>query len=132
MADRPPTILIVDDDRDIVAVLSMTLGRCGFATVRAFDCVGAVEAARGGGVDLVVSDLRMPSGDGLSLLSTLRGDASTRGIPFVLLTAVWLGASLGDGVDGPEAVLTKPFSPTALVDVVARLLAGERSLGVAA
>ena len=131
MTYSQPTILVVDDDADIVAVVCMALERCGFATDRAYDGEEAAAMLKDTPYALVVADLRMPFAGGLELCAQMRAEPETARIPFVLLTASWMDAAPPD-LSGPGAVLSKPFSPSALVDTVAGLLGGGNAKGVAA
>jgi len=80
-----PTVLIVDDEKNIRATLARGLRLEGYRTDEAADGVAALVALEAGGIDLVLLDMQMPSLDGLGLLTTMR----ERGIaiPSIVLTA---------------------------------------------
>jgi DNA-binding NtrC family response regulator len=80
-----PTILIVDDEKNLRASLARALRLEGYATVEAADGAQALERLDGGEIDLVILDLQMPVLDGLGLLERLA--AAPRRVPVVVLTA---------------------------------------------
>lgn len=69
---EPKKILLVDDDRDFVTVLGDRLKAEGFKTVVAYEGVRAIEVAHKTKPDLILLDLKMPAGEGLSVLESLR------------------------------------------------------------
>jgi two-component system, OmpR family, alkaline phosphatase synthesis response regulator PhoP len=81
------TILIVDDEQDIINLLNFNLQNEGFLTLTAMDGVQALEAARNGKPDVIILDVMMPKMDGLEVLRTLRRQEDTRHIPVIFLTA---------------------------------------------
>ncbi len=116
-------ILVVDDEADMVALLSFNLKRAGFAIGTAADGVEAVRKTRSLTPDLILLDLMLPKLDGFSVCEILRRNASTAGIPIIMLTS--LSGELGRlaGLDcGANDYMTKPFSPRQLVSKVAGLL----------
>jgi DNA-binding response OmpR family regulator len=110
-----PRILVVDDNRKIVAVLSDYLVDAGYETAAAYDGESALESAEKQRPDLALVDVMLPAIDGLEVTRTLQA----MGIPVILVTA------LSDEVDklvglglGADDYITKPFSPR---EVVARV-----------
>ena len=97
------TILLVDDDNDLLEVLSYTFSAAGFSTLTATNGADALKLARSLSPDLVVLDLIMPEMDGLTVCETLRRGRATAAIPNILLTGLagQLGrfAALGDGAN---------------------------------
>jgi DNA-binding NtrC family response regulator len=119
------TILVVDDEAPFRAVLREILEPLGHRVIEASDGTEALERLGRMNIDLVVTDQRMPRGDGLALLHHIRGLAAPP--PVVLLTAY---GTIRDAVDAVRAgaidYLTKPLeSPQALVAVVERALASD-------
>jgi len=106
-------LLLVDDDRDLVEVLTYVLQREGFSVVAAFDGEGAWRQFQSEQPSLVILDINMPGIDGLEVCRRIR-EAST--VPVVMLTAradeVDIIRALGLGADD---YVTKPFSPRQLV-----------------
>jgi DNA-binding response OmpR family regulator len=79
--------------------------------------------------DVVVLDAMMPCVDGMTVLRTMRGEARLAGVPVIFLTSETSAAFHADCMEsGANAVLTKPFNPSMLVDEIRRQLgAGPRA-----
>jgi CheY-like chemotaxis protein len=108
------TILIVDDDPDIVRLLTMTLRPEGFRLLSASDGNEALELARVERPDLLLLDWNMPGCDGLEVCRALRAesDSSLRDVPVVLLTAQAEAQDTTAGfAAGVTDYVTKPFKP---------------------
>ena len=110
--ERPgPVVLVADDDDVIAHLLTVALGRRGYAVIRAHDGVEAVELVRTRPVDLVFMDIQMPRMDGLEACRALRNDPRHAALPIVVMTAQ--GGSGGEPAGlaaGATACLAKPFS----------------------
>ena len=115
------TILIVEDDPDIVELLQYNLEREGFATLAAADGEAGLTAAVDQQPALILLDLMLPGIHGLDVCRRLKQDVSTQAIPLIMLTAKGDDADvvLGLGL-GADDYVTKPFSPR---QVVARIQA---------
>jgi two-component system alkaline phosphatase synthesis response regulator PhoP len=116
----PPvrTVLVVDDEPEIVRILRDYLERAGFAVLTAADGATAVTAARRERPDLVILDLTMPALDGLDVARALRRDDE---LPIIMLTARTEESDRVAGLElGADDYVTKPFSPR---EVVARVRA---------
>lgn len=116
-------VLVVDDEEDIQELVRYNLSRNGYQVT----CVGsgedAVKAARLKTPDLIVLDLMLPRIDGLDVCRTLKGDAKTRGIPIIMLTAKGEEADVVAGLEiGAHDYVTKPFSPRVLLARVRAVL----------
>ena len=116
-------VLLVDDDADTRDAVAAVLTECG-AEVMAFDCsLDALAAVRSDAPDVVVSDIAMPGMDGHAFMRKIRGLGPRRGnVPGIALTAY---ASPADRTQallaGYQVFLPKPFDPTQLVTLVAKL-----------
>jgi len=115
-ARMPQTILVVDDERDIVELVRYNLAQAGYRVVSAMDGRQAVDMARRERPDLVVLDLMLPTLPGAEVARILKQDEKTRTIPILMLTA------RGEEVDrvvgfelGADDYVVKPFSPRELV-----------------
>jgi two-component system phosphate regulon response regulator PhoB len=117
------TVLVVDDEADIVDLITFNLQRQGLSVLTARDGLTAVQLARDKQPDLVVLDLMLPGKDGFSVFKDLRADTRTSQIPVIMLTA---RGELDDKISGLELgaddYVTKPFSPKELTLRVQALL----------
>jgi DNA-binding response OmpR family regulator len=107
------TILVVDDDRKIVELVTLYLQKEGFRVVQAFDGASALELARAEGPALAILDLMLPGVNGLVICKTLQREAGT---PVIMLTARSTEEDRMRGLDlGADDYVVKPFSPRELV-----------------
>jgi DNA-binding response OmpR family regulator len=110
-------VLVVDDEEGIRVLCRVNLELGGFEVLEAADGVEAIEKVRSERPDLVFLDLMMPRMDGWQVLDTIKSDASTAGIPVVILTARTSEEDQMRGWDeGILEYLAKPFNPQRLVD----------------
>ena len=116
-------ILVVDDDADLIELISFNLKQAGYSIGTASNGVDAIKKAHSLSPDLIVLDIMMPELDGFAVCEILRRDTQTASIPIMMLTAISseLGrmAALGSGATD---FLTKPFSPRLLVARIEDLL----------
>ena len=112
----PQKILVVDDEPDMVELVSFNLRAEGYDVITAANGMEALNQARATLPDLIVLDLMMPELDGLSVCEILRRLPSTAPIPVIMLTAWKSELTRIIGLDtGAEDYITKPFSPRDLV-----------------
>ena len=109
-------ILVVDDEKDIVELISYNLEQKGFAVIKAYDGQMAWERVKTAKPDLVVLDLMIPGIHGLEVCKLIRRDAATETLPIIILTAK------SDQVDkilglelGADDYVTKPFNVRELI-----------------
>jgi DNA-binding response OmpR family regulator len=122
----PYSILSVDDEPDVTALVRFHFSRAGYEVLTAASGREAIETIRCRHPDLVLVDLMLPDIDGLGLCEIIRQNSATASIPIVILTAWATAEARQAGVElGAIDYVTKPFSPRDLVDRVARLL-GQR------
>jgi signal transduction histidine kinase/FixJ family two-component response regulator len=115
-------ILVVDDNADMRDYLRRLLNDWDVET--ATDGPSALEAARAAPPDLVLTDVMMPGLDGFALLQALRSDASTAGVPVLMVSARAGEEERVSGLAaGADDYLTKPFTARALTARVRSLLA---------
>ncbi len=115
--------LVVEDDPDIVELISHYLSAEGFQVESVADGRRALELVRGGSYGLLILDLQLPGLDGLSVCSELRRDKRTSALPIVMLTARGDEADRVVGLEvGADDYVVKPFSPKELVARVRALL----------
>jgi two-component system, OmpR family, alkaline phosphatase synthesis response regulator PhoP len=120
-------ILIVDDEEDVLELLRYNLDKNGYKVESADSGEEAVSKTRGLLPDLVVLDLMLPGIDGLEVCRILKGDAKTRHIPVVMLTAKGEESDIVTGLElGADDYVTKPFSPRVLIARIKKLLSRAR------
>ena len=112
--DKRKTILIVEDEKNIVDILRFNLQRSGYDTVEAYDGADGLSKARDGNPDLILLDVMLPKMNGFDVCETLRNEGNN--VPVIILTA---REEEGDKVRGLEIgaddYITKPFSMRELV-----------------
>jgi two-component system OmpR family response regulator len=109
---HPHTVLVVDDDPEICALVADHLQRSGYAAVTACDGPTMLAALDARPVELIILDLNLPGEDGLSLCRETR---SRRNIPIIMLTARGEAVDRVIGLEvGADDYLTKPFDPREL------------------
>ncbi|MAZ88240.1 MAG: response regulator [Cellvibrionaceae bacterium] len=116
-------ILAVDDSASMRQMVSFTLKGAGHDVVEACDGVEALKLAKGGAVDLVISDVNMPNMDGIALIAELRKLPSYKFVPILMLTTE---SSTGKKMQGKSAGATgwivKPFNPDQLLATIKKVL----------
>lgn len=115
------TILIAEDDKDIVEILKLYLEKAEFDVVTAYDGMEALAKLRYHEIDLCIFDVMMPRLDGFSLVQEVRKE---KNLPIIILSAKSQDDDKIHGLDiGADDYLTKPFNPE---EVVARVRAALR------
>lgn len=116
-------ILIVDDEKDLVELVSYNLQKEGFFTSASYDGADALSRLKNDKFDLVILDLMLPGMDGLEIMRAIRGDPGLSHLPVLLLTAKAEEIDRVIGLEmGADDYVTKPFSPRELVARVKALL----------
>lgn len=104
------TILVVDDEADIVESLEVTLSRKGHRILKAFDGEAAFKLACDEKPDLVIMDVMMPPPDGFEICKRMKANETTKSTPVLLLTALSDTANKVKGLEaGADDFITKPF-----------------------
>jgi two-component system response regulator HydG len=115
------TILVVDDEPSNRQVLSRILSKEGYQVEQADDGRQALDRLRAGGIELVLTDLKMPGMDGLELLQAAR--ALEQDVEFIVMTAYGtVEAAVGAMKDGAYDFITKPLRRVELVTTVRKAL----------
>jgi DNA-binding response OmpR family regulator len=118
------TILVVDDEADLIGTYERILRRIGYAVITAGTRAAALAALEAQPVRLVVADVRLPDGDGLDVVRAAR--ASQPPPPAIVVTAYASKAGRHDAlVAGAAAYLAKPFSISQLIAAVESVLRGD-------
>jgi CheY-like chemotaxis protein len=118
----PSKVLIVDDEPVTLRVMEWTIKKGGYTVVIGGNGREALEAAGREKPDLIVMDVAMPEMDGLTALKLLKSDPVTARIPVIMLTGRGRAPTrLETECSGAALFLTKPFSPSRLLDEIHRL-----------
>lgn len=123
------SILVVDDDHDIVNAIAALLSREGYTVYKAYNGLEAIDSLMQNDIQLILIDVMMPKLDGLSAMMKIR---ATKNIPIIVLSAKSedsdkiLGLSMG-----ADDYITKPYNPMELVARVNSNLRRYLSLGAA-
>ena len=124
MAKPPKTILVVDDDPEILSMLQLRLEHRGYKVLTASDGKEALAQAKRSRPALMILDVMMPSKNGWEVARALKQDPVTEGIKILMLTAI--GAQVNEMTSplyGADAHLDKPFNFNELDRTLERLLA---------
>ena len=107
---------MIDDDAELVELLSFSLRRAGFGVAMAVDGIDGLQKARSLRPDLVLLDLMLPQVDGFAVCEILRRDPTTRSTPIIIVSAMSSQLSRLTGLEcGANEYITKPFSLGSLV-----------------
>ena len=124
------TILVCDDDKDIVEAIDIYLTQEGYRVLKAYDGLQALEILKKEEVHLLIIDIMMPKLDGIHATLRIREESS---IPIIILSAKTEDADKILGLNiGAEDYVTKPFSPLELVARVKSQLRRYTKLGTMA
>ena len=116
-------ILVVDDERDLVEIMTFRLKSAGYDVLSAYDGQEALEKARRDKPDLIILDLMLPKIDGYKVCGMLKFDARFKKIHIILFTARAQEVDKKTGEDmGADAYITKPFEPAAFLAKIEELL----------
>jgi two-component system, OmpR family, alkaline phosphatase synthesis response regulator PhoP len=114
-------ILVVDDDREVVRLITAYLAQAGYETLTAYDGDTAVHMLRREQPDLLLLDLMLPGKDGWDITRLVRADPALAHIPIIMLTARVDDTDKIVGLElGADDYVTKPYNPR---EVVARVRA---------
>ena len=109
------TILVVDDEEDILELVRFNLAKEGYTILCAASGEEAWRILTDTAIDLLVLDLMLPGMDGLELARRMKGESSTNMIPIVMLSAKGEEVDIVTGLElGADDYVTKPFSPRVL------------------
>ena len=123
--DTNKTIMVVDDNPDIITIVKTILEGKGYKVLSAASGAELLNMLKDQKPDLIILDIMMPEMDGLEGLSRLKAASDTATIPVILLTAkVQYEDVLGGYKLGADYYITKPFTSTQLVNGI-NLLLGE-------
>jgi two-component system alkaline phosphatase synthesis response regulator PhoP len=110
------TILVVDDEKDLLDLIEYNLKKEGFKVLKAENGLEGIEIAKEHKPDLVLLDIMMPKMDGLEAVEIMRKDDDLKRIPIIFLTARSDEKTEIEGLNkGGDDYITKPISTTKLV-----------------
>ena len=110
------TVLIVEDERDVVDLLALNLRKAGFSISMAMDGAAGLQKARSEKPAFIILDLMLPKMPGLEVCKILKSDPATRQIPIMMLTAKAEEIDRVVGLEfGADDYVTKPFSPREMI-----------------
>lgn len=112
-------VLIVDDEQDIVKLLSMRLVNSGYSVLKAYNGKDAIKIAKMENPDLIILDILMPVQDGSITASMLKEDPETKNIPIIFLTCLFTKEDEEKGaMPGGTYFVAKPYDGDQLVKVI--------------
>jgi len=121
------TILIVDDEQDIIELIKYNLKTEGYSILTAETGEQAIKTAKQSRPDLIVLDLMLPGMDGFEVTRYLRNTEETRDMPIVMLTAKGEESDIITGLElGANDYISKPFSPKVLTARIRGILRRRR------
>jgi CheY-like chemotaxis protein len=112
-------ILVVEDEPDMLRIVTQTLSGAGYHVVPAFGGEDAMRKVKAQPFDLVLTDLAMPTVGGVEVIEQIKKDPHTCHIPVVAVTAyVWDVLAQSAGQVGCDGYIAKPFTPRKLLEKV--------------
>jgi len=117
-------IIYIEDDSDMIDLVSLILGRRGFSVKGADGGVKGLEMVLNDVPDLVLLDLMMPDLDGWDVYQQMKAQAKTRNIPVIVITAKAqaIDRVLGLRIAKVDDYICKPFSPNELIASIDRVI----------
>jgi len=121
-------ILIIEDEVDTAKVLAKRVGGAGYDVSMAYDAYGGLAALRKEQPDLILLDLMLPAGGGISVLENMTLSGGGREVPVIVLTAS-KDERFKDKVlkIGVEAFMEKPYDPEELLSTIKKVLGEEEA-----
>lgn len=121
--DRKRLVAIVDDESDILELITLHLTRAGFRSEGFHDAASFLSFLEGNTPDLIILDLMLPDADGFDICRNLRRSEKFESVPIIMLTAKGEETDRVLGLElGADDYVTKPFSPKELVARVKAVL----------
>lgn len=117
------TILVVDDEQDLLDLIEYNLKKEGFAVIKAENGLEGIKAAKEHKPDLILLDIMMPKMDGLEVCNQIRQDKEIKKTPIIFLTARGDEKTEVEGLNsGGDDYITKPISTTKLMSRIKAVL----------
>jgi len=116
-------ILIVDDETQIVRLLSMRLEANNYEIVKAYDGNQCTQVAKSEKPDLILLDIKMPMGGGITAFETIRNNEITKNIPIIFITAYPSEQVKKQVIEmGADGFISKPFNSEDLIDKIQSII----------
>lgn len=116
-------LLIVEDEKDMMEMLTFRLEAAGFEVIQAYDGQEGLDRAYKENPDLILLDLMLPKIDGYKVCEALKSNEKYKKIPIAIISARAAVKEKELGLEcGAEAYIIKPFDPEALMDTIKKLL----------
>jgi DNA-binding response OmpR family regulator len=116
-------IVVADDDPTVVSLVKMRLGMAHYTVFTAGNGDQALAMVQTTEPVAVILDVQMPGGGGLSVLSRIKSDPKTSGLPVMMLTGERNAETVLQAMDaGADDYMVKPFMPDLLLERVSRLI----------
>jgi len=118
-----PTIMVVDDEPDVVDLVTHALKPEGFDVIYAYDGIAAMDMASTDKPDLILLDIMMPMMSGYEVAEQLKANPATQHIPIICLSSAHTMDARNQSMRaGAVTLVTKPFLPAELVAQIKRYL----------
>lgn len=115
--------LVVDDSTSMRQMVVFTMQSLGFETIEGCNGQDALDNVKGNQVDVVITDLNMPTMDGMTLIRELRAKPEFKFTPILMLTTESQGSKKQEGkAAGATGWIVKPFVPDQLVQVINKVV----------
>lgn len=113
--------MVIEDDPDLMRLMSHTLTSAGFNVVQAYGGEDALRKVKLHPFDLILTDLAMPKMSGVEVIQRVKTDPETKHIPIVAVTAyMWDNIAQSAGSVGVDGFVAKPFTAVRLLQEVAK------------
>ena len=121
------TIMVVDDNPDIVALVKTTLERNGYGVQTAGNGLELFSRLEEQKPDLIFLDIMMPQMDGLEVLTRLKGTAETSSIPVIMITTKGQYGDMTESyILGADYYMPKPFTSTQMINGINYVFSGDQ------
>jgi CheY-like chemotaxis protein len=130
--DTPARIMVIEDDPDLMRLMTHTLKSAGFNVIQAYGGEDALRKVKLQKPDLILTDLAMPKMSGVEVIAHVKADADTKDIPVVAVTAfTWDTIAQSASQVGCDSFVSKPFNAVRLLQEVSKYvtLPGKQPVG---
>jgi DNA-binding response OmpR family regulator len=126
--NKPIKVVCVEDEPEMIDLISLILGRKGYEVIGAHGGLAAFDVILENEPDIILLDLMMPDMDGWEVYQKVKADSELKDIPVVVVTAKAqsIDKVLGLHIAKVEDYISKPFSPQELINSVEQVLAREK------